>query len=139
MAYRNKTYIAFASEDIRSYRLMEAWRENRHIDFNFHDAHDLYIALDTSRPQTIKRNLRERLSNTKQAVFLASSNSRLKSRERSSFLFYELEVISELELPLIIANFNSSRDVQRNLIPEKFLQYFTICTSFQPTIIRFAL
>jgi hypothetical protein len=28
MSYRNKTYVAFASEDITNYRLMEAWREN---------------------------------------------------------------------------------------------------------------
>ena len=34
MSYRNKTYVAFASEDIRLYRLMEAWRENDKIDFN---------------------------------------------------------------------------------------------------------
>ena len=63
MSYRNKTYVAFASENIRYYRLMEAWRENDKIDFNFYDAHDLYISLDTSKPETIKRNLRERLKN----------------------------------------------------------------------------
>ena len=46
MSYKNKTYIAFASENISSYRLMEAWRENKNIDFNFYDAHDLYISRD---------------------------------------------------------------------------------------------
>jgi hypothetical protein len=55
MSYRNKTYVAFASEDIHYYRLMEAWRENEHIDFSFFDAHDLYLARDTSQPETIKR------------------------------------------------------------------------------------
>ena len=35
MAYRNKTYVAFASEDILLYRLMEAWRDNDNIDFDF--------------------------------------------------------------------------------------------------------
>ncbi len=35
MAYRNKTYVAFASEDINLYRLMEAWCENDKIDFDF--------------------------------------------------------------------------------------------------------
>ncbi len=35
MSYKNKTYIAFASEDIHLYRLMEAWRENEKIDFDF--------------------------------------------------------------------------------------------------------
>ena len=66
MSYRNKTYVAFASEDIGRYRLMEAWRENANIDFEFYDAHDLYISRDTSKPETIKRNLRERMKNAKQ-------------------------------------------------------------------------
>lgn len=35
MSYRNKTYIAFASEDITYYRLMEAWKKNENIDFDF--------------------------------------------------------------------------------------------------------
>lgn len=61
MSYRNKTYVAFASEDIKFYRLMEAWKANENIDFNFFDAHDLFISRDTSKPETIKRNLRERM------------------------------------------------------------------------------
>jgi hypothetical protein len=61
MSYRNKTYVAFASEDIHYYRLMTAWCENEKIEFDFHDAHDLNTALDTSQPDTIRRRLRERL------------------------------------------------------------------------------
>ncbi|MFI6763295.1 TIR domain-containing protein [Micromonospora sp. NPDC050417] len=61
MSYRNKTYVAFASEDIKFYRLMEAWRDNKHIDFNFFDAHDLYVARDSSKPESIKARLGERL------------------------------------------------------------------------------
>ncbi|MCU1423299.1 MAG: hypothetical protein JWN36_2950, partial [Microbacteriaceae bacterium] len=75
MSYRNKTYVAFASEDISSYRLMEAWRENDNIDFDFFDAHDLYVARDTSTDETIKRNLRERMKNAKQVVLLGSPDA----------------------------------------------------------------
>lgn len=78
MSYRNKTYVAFASEDISSYRLMEAWRDNAHIYFNFYDAHDIYGARDSSTPETIKRRLRERLNNAKQVVLLASPDARRK-------------------------------------------------------------
>lgn len=63
MSYRNKTYVAFASEDIKRYWLMKAWRENEHIEFEFFDAHDLYHARDTSTPETIKGRLRERMKN----------------------------------------------------------------------------
>lgn len=81
MSYRNKTYVAFASENITSYRLMEAWRENKNIDFDFYDAHDLYISLDTSQPETIKRNLRERLKNAKQIVLLGSNDAKRKGSD----------------------------------------------------------
>ena len=47
MSYRNKTYVAFASEDIGKYRLMEAWKANPNFDFNFYDAHTLYVSRDT--------------------------------------------------------------------------------------------
>ncbi|WP_219842272.1 TIR domain-containing protein [Xanthomonas arboricola] len=76
MSYKNKTYIAFASEDIKKYYLIEAWRENEKIDFDFFDAHDLFISRDTSTPETIKRNLRERLKNAKQVVLLGSADAK---------------------------------------------------------------
>jgi hypothetical protein len=34
---------------------MEAWKANENIDFNFFDAHDLFISRDTSKPETIKK------------------------------------------------------------------------------------
>ncbi|NBS70289.1 molecular chaperone Tir, partial [bacterium] len=42
MPYRNKTYVCFDGDnDIRYYRLMQAWRDNERFDFNFYNAHDL--------------------------------------------------------------------------------------------------
>jgi hypothetical protein len=35
MSYRNKTYVAFASEDIKRSHLVKAWRENENIAFEF--------------------------------------------------------------------------------------------------------
>lgn len=140
MAYRNKTYVAFASEDIRSYRLMEAWRENQHIDFNFHDAHDLYLALDTSQPETIRRRLRERLSNTKQLVVLVSDITRTKAGRPSSFLYYEVETIKRLKLPVVFANLNGSTEVQASKLPATLAgDYYTVSVSFRPAILKYAL
>lgn len=141
MSYRNKTYVAFASEDIRSYRLMEAWRENQNIDFDFYDAHDLYVARDTSKPETIKRNLRERLKNAKQVVFLGSSIAKAKGGDGRSFLAYEVDVIIEFDLPVVIANLDGDRKIDRDFIPKSFLDvdYYTLSVSFQPAIIKRAL
>lgn len=141
MSYRNKTYVAFASEDINSYRLMEAWRDNQHIEFNFYDAHDLYISRDTSKPETIKRNLRERLKNAKQIVLLGSSNAKRKGGDGTSFLAHEVEVIIEFNLPVVIANLGGGREINTAFIPKPFLDknYYTLSTSFQPKIIQYAL
>lgn len=141
MAYRNKTYVAFASEDIKCYRLMEAWKANEKIDFNFYDAHDLYISRDTSKPETIKRNLRERLKNAKQVVLLGSKYAKAKGDDGVSFLAHEIEVIKEFELPIVVANLDGDRTVDRNFIPNLLLDddYYTVSTSFQPKIIMYAL
>ena len=95
MGYRNKTYVAFASEDIGHYRLMQAWKANQHIDFDFFNAHDLFVSRDTSKPETIKRNLRERLKNAKQVVLLGSNDGKRKGDDGVSFLAHEIEVIIE--------------------------------------------
>jgi hypothetical protein len=141
MSYRNKTYVAFASEDIRYYRLMEAWRENKHIDFDFYDAHDLYVSRDTSKPETIKRNLRERMKNAKQIVLLGSSDCHRKGSDGVSFLAHEIEVLMEFDLPVVIANLDGDRSIDKNFIPRPLLDadYYTISVSFQPAIIQFAL
>lgn len=141
MSYRNKTYVAFASEDIKSYWLMTAWKKNEHIDFDFFDAHDLNIALDTSQPETIRRRLRERLANTKQVVVLGSAKCKSKASDDDSFLFYEIEVVTKLNLPVVVANLDGDRTIDRNFIPQRFLNsdYYTMSVSFQPTIIKYAL
>jgi hypothetical protein len=141
MSYRNKTYVAFASEDIKYYWLMTAWRDNEHIDFNFHNAHDLAQARDTSLPDTIRRSLRLRLANTKQVVALGSAKGKSKAGDGQSFLFYEIETIVRLNLPVVIANLDGDRSIDKNFIPQRFLDegYYTISTSFQPKIIQYAL
>jgi len=141
MGYRNKTYVAFASEDISSYRMMEAWRENEHIDFDFYDAHDLYISRDNSKPETIKKNLRERLKSAKQIVLLGSDAARRKGGDGTSFLAYEVEVIIEFNLPVVVSNLDGDRKIDKNFIPQPFLDadYYTESVSFQPKIIQYAL
>lgn len=139
MAYRNKTYVAFASEDIRCYRLMEAWRDNENIDFNFFDAHDINTALDTSQPETIRRRLRERLANTKQTIVLVSETTKPKAARSSSFLYYEIETIYKLGLPVVFANLSGTRKVEVDRLPTKLLEPYTISVSFQPAIIKYAL
>lgn len=139
MAYRNKTYVCFASEDITQYRLMTAWVANENIDFNFYDAHETALVRDTSQQDTVRRRLRERLSNTKQAILLVSGVTRAAAADTSRFLYYEMEVLLRLELPIVIANLNQSREAQTSRIPAALSDHYTISVSFQAKIIQYAL
>jgi hypothetical protein len=141
VSYRNKTYVAFASEDIGQYRMMEAWRDNQRIDFNFYDAHDLNVSRDTSQPETIKRNLRERMKSAKEVVLLGSAHGKRKGSDGKSFLAHEIEVLLEFGLPVVVVNLDQDRTVDKKLIPDPLLQadYYTVSVSYQPKIIKFAL
>lgn len=141
MGYRNKTYVAFASEDISKYRMMEAWKASQHIDFDFYDAHDLFVSRDTSTPETIKRNLRERLKNAKQVVLLGSKDGKKKGGDGVSFLAHEIEVIIEFNLPVVVVNLDQDRTIERAYIPDPLLKvdYYTVSVSYQPKIIMHAL
>ncbi len=141
MSYRNKTYVAFASENIHCYRLMQAWRESEHIEFNFYDAHDLFISRDTSQRETIRRNLRERMKSAKQIVLIGTDECRTKGNDRNSFLGYEIDLILEFNLPVVIANVGGSRQVENKFIPQPLIDanHYTVSVSFQPAIIKYAL
>lgn len=141
MSYRNKTYVAFASENIHLYRLMEAWRDNNKIDFNFYDAHDLFISRDTSAPATIKRNLRQRMGNAKQVLLIGTPEAKKKGGNGVSFLAYEVQVMMELNLPVVIANHDGDKAVDENFIPSPLVNadYYTMSVALSPGIIKYAL
>lgn len=121
--------------------MMEAWRENQHIDFSFYDAHDLFVSRDTSKPETIKRNLRERMKNAKQVVLLGSSDGKRKGGDGTSFLAYEVGVLMEFDLPIVVSNLDGSRRIENRFIPSPLLEsgHYTMSVSFQPAIIKYAL
>lgn len=139
VAYRNKTFVSFASEDIRYYRMMEAWRDHDDIDFSFHDAHDLNTARDTSVPATIQRRLRERLRNSKQVVVLVGEQTRVVARRPHRFLYHEVAYIRELGLPVIFAQLSGARTVQSDRLPSALGRQYSVCVSFQMAIIKYAL
>jgi hypothetical protein len=121
--------------------MMQAWKANKHIDFDFYDAHDLFVSRDTSKPETIKRNLRERLKNAKQVLLVGSKDCKRKGDDGVSFLAHEIEVIMEFNLPIVVVNLDQDRTIDRNFIPNLLLgkDYFTVSVSYQPKIIVHAL
>lgn len=113
-SYRNKLYVAFDGDtDMKHYRLLEAWRENNNIDFNFYNAHDLNLARDTSQIESIRSQLRERLNNSKAFLLLVGE----KTKSNRKFIPWEIEAASRRGLPIIVANIGGSRRYDANRCP----------------------
>ena len=105
MAYRNKTYVIFdGDKDIWSYRYMRGWKSREHLDFDFHDAHELGSEItDRASEGTVKRRLRERFSSAKQVIVLIGESTRNLHR----FVRWELDVALDLDLPIIAVHLKS--------------------------------
>lgn len=142
MAYRNKTYVAFDGDnDINYYRTMKMWKQNDNSNFDFFDAHDLNHANDSSSEDTIKRKLRERMSNSKVFVLLVGSNT----KNLYKFVRWEIEQAIKLGLPIIVVNLpqysgqESLRKMDFERCPTILKGVLAVHISFKSKIIQYAL
>ena len=136
MSYRNKTYVIFDGEsDMWAYRYMNGWRVSKHIEFDFHDAHDINAIADYSQPDTVRRRLRERFSTAKQAIVLIGENTRHKHR----FVRWEMDVALGLDLPIVVVNLNGQRQLDPFLCPPILRDEYLVHVSFKARIIKYAL
>lgn len=136
MAYRNKTYVCFDGDnDIKYYNLMNAWKANDNIEFDFYDAHDLHQCRDTSQEETIKRSLRERMKNTKLFLVLVGE----KTKNLYKFVRWEIDLALEMDLPIVVVNLNNKRSIDNDLCPPILKDKLAIHTAFTVKIIQHAI
>jgi len=136
MAYRNKTYVSFDGDsDIHYYRLMQAWKQNEDIPFNFYNAHDLNSARDTSTEESIKAQLAERMRNSKVFVILVGENTRYLYR----FVRWEIEQAISREMPIIVVNLNGKRSLDTDRCPPLLRDQLAVHISFNASIMQHAL
>lgn len=135
MAYRNKSYVCFdGDEDIKYYRLMTAWKANKGLEFNFHDAHDLNYARDSSLEESIKKQLRARFANSKTLVVLIGE----KTRYLQKFVKWEMQVALKLGLPIIAVNLDGSR-VKTGKCPSTISDELAVHIPFGMKIMQYTL
>ena len=135
MAYKNKTYIAFDGDtDMEYYRTLQMWKENKNIDFDFYDAHDLNTARDTSLTESIKNQLRERFENSKLFMILVGE----KTKSNRKFIPWEIEQALERNLPIIVIYLNNSRDIDYSICPIALQNVLSIHIPFKLAIIQYA-
>lgn len=136
MGYRNKTYVIFdGDEDIWAYRFMRGWKQSEHIDFDFYDAHELKPMAGTVSEDYVKRVLRERLRNTKQAVVLIGEST----KNLYKFIRWELETCQSMGIPIVAVNLGGKRRMDPEICPPILRGTPTMHVAFKMKIIKFAL
>ena len=137
MAHTDKTYVVFdGTEDIRYYNLMKAWRENKHIDFHFYDAHDLDPILWAQNEQYIKSKLRERMNIAKQVLVLIGQ----KTKYHTKYIQWEIDLAEEKGIPIIVVNLDGYNGCNSSLChPSLKITDSIMHVPFGPYEIKFAL
>lgn len=113
---------------------MTAWKAHDGNSFNFHNAHDLNKARDTSLEESIKKQLRERFVNSKLFVLLIGE----RTKNLHKFVRWEIEVALNLGLPMIAVNLNGSRQ-RDDRCPAIMRGELAIFVTFNPKIIEHAI
>ncbi|MDO3559862.1 TIR domain-containing protein [Ralstonia pseudosolanacearum] len=119
MAYRNGTYIAFhangtnrpgGNSDIDYYNLMKAWTGKDDDSFAMINSHDKAAAVrDSSKRETLRRSLLERLRNSKNMVLIIGETTRLDT----DWVPFEIEkAIDQYKLPIIAAYTQYSKPIR---------------------------
>ena len=136
MAYRNKTFVSFDGDnDMSYYRLMQAWHQNDNTAFSFYNAHDLNTARDSSQEESIKRQLIERLLNSKIFVLLIGEKTRYLTR----FVKWEMDQALSLGLPIIGVNLNGLRQQDPERCPPTIQNALAVHVSYNAKIMQHAL
>ncbi len=114
MTYRNKTYVCFdADEDIKYYNLLKAWKNNERFDLHFHNAHEINRIMHYSSEDTIKRNLRERMKNSKLLVVLVGE----KTKNLHRYVRWEMDIALQMNIPIIAVNINKKNRIDNDRCP----------------------
>lgn len=136
MARRTRTYVAFdADSDIRMYRLMQAWKANDGVDFDFNNAHDLTTIRPDSGEEAIKRSLRERMNNSKIFVLLVGE----QTKHLRKYVPWEIEIAQKADLPMIVVNLNKKREMDSQLCPTSLQSALAIHIPYEMDVMQYAL
>ncbi|VWD31313.1 TIR domain-containing protein [Burkholderia contaminans] len=133
MAYRNKTYVIFdGDEDMWAYAYMLGWNKNEHMEFNFYDAHDLRPLAANADEAVVKRALRHRLENTKQAIVIVGE----KTKNLFRFVRWEIEMCLSMGIPIVAVNLNGKRQMDPEKCPPLLKDTCTVHVPFKAKAIQ---
>lgn len=129
-----RTFVGFSSTDIQYYRLMLAWKENEHIDFNFTNC-QLGQEINSEDEAYIKRKCRERIDMAGTFAVLIGQDTRTKHK----YVRWELEVAREKSCRIIGINLDGSRQMVDATCPPIIKDIGAVFVPFSPKIVSYAL
>lgn len=129
-----RTFIGFSSTDIRYYRLMQAWKANEHIDFDFTDC-QLANEINSDSESYIKSKCRERINMAGTFAVLIGQDT----RKSHKYVRWEIEVAIEKKCRIIGINLDGDRRVDANTCPPIIRNIGAIFVPFSPKIVAHAL
>lgn len=106
MGYKDPAYVVFDGDNDKwAYVFMKGWKQNKNVDFDFRDAHDLDSMTGRAQDEAyVKSKLRERMRQSKTVVVLIGE----KTKNLYKYVRWELELALELDLPIIAVNLNKN-------------------------------
>lgn len=125
-----RTFVGFSSTDIRSYRLMLAWKANEHIDFNFADC-QLEKEINSDDEAYIKSKCRERIGMADTFAILIGQDTRSKHK----YVRWEIEVAREKGCRIIGINLDGARHMIQETCPPIIRDIGAIFVPFSPKIV----
>jgi hypothetical protein len=129
-----RTFVGFSSTDIHYYRLMQAWKANEHIDFNFTDC-QLGSEINSENEAYIKSKCRERINIVGTFAVLIGQDTKSKHK----YVRWEMEVAIEKKCRIIGINLDGSKRVVNSTCPPIIRNIGAIFVPFSPKIIAYAL
>jgi len=129
-----RTFVGFSSTDINYYRLMQAWKENNNIDFDFTDC-QLHNDINSDDENYVKRKCRERINMAGKFIQLIGKDIRYKYK----YVRWEAEVAIEKDCTIIGVNLDASRQMVETTCPPIIRDIGAIFVAFSPYIIKYAL
>lgn len=129
-----RTFVGFSSTDIHYYRLMQAWKANQKMDFNFTDC-QLNKELNSENEAYIKRKCRERINMAGKYVMLIGSDTKSKHK----YVRWEAEVALEKGCTIIGVNLDGSRGMNKATCPPIIRDIGAIFVPFSPAIVGYAI
>ncbi|HCE1980940.1 TIR domain-containing protein [Vibrio parahaemolyticus] len=129
-----RTFVGFSSTDIHYWRLMQAWKANKNIDFNFANC-QLQAEVNSANEAYIKRKCRERINMAGKYVLLIGQDTKSKHK----YVRWEAEVAIEKGCTIIGVNLDGSRSMVRDTCPPIIRDIGAIFVPFSPAIVAYAI